>query len=111
MYTTGDKKYVLFPCFGAGLNEGRIYAPTTSLNEDDAANFSKLITECTYFNEIARFANITNDDNKSKEYLKEYFRELKNANSDKSIYMERQPLNIPLIKSVHSQLTHAMNKK
>lgn len=111
MYTTGDKQYVLFPCFGAGLNEGRMFAPTTSLNEDDATKFSKLLTECSYFNEISRFTNLTNDDNRAKEYLKEYFHELKITNNDKSIYKDRKPLNIPLIKSVHTQLTQAMSKK
>lgn len=108
MYITEDKKFILFPASGGKLNEGRLFSPNTSMRERDADLFAKMMIECSYFSEVSRFTNITSNDNKAKNYLKEYFSELKACNNDKEIYKERSPLNIPLINSVHIQLTKAM---
>ncbi|KDM90816.1 hypothetical protein EA58_13730 [Photobacterium galatheae] len=83
------------------------------MRESDSALFAKLLTDCSFFSEISRFANITSDDNQAKNYLKEYFSEYKACNNEKDIYKNRMPLNIPLVNSVHIQLSKAMsmNKK
>lgn len=111
MYTTEDNMFILFPAAGGKLNEERLFSPSTSMSEKDANLFAKMMIECSYFSEVSRFANITNNDELAKNYLKEYFSELKACNKDKDVYKSRMPLSIPLINSVHIQLTKAMAVK
>ena len=109
MYTTFDDKFIVFPCSGLKLNNERLQAPATSLDESDSLKFDSLIINSSFFNEVVRFTNITKNDKAAKNYLKEYFYEFELCNSHKNIYMHRNPIQIPLIKSIHSQLSRTLD--
>lgn len=108
MYTTKDNRYILFPSTGTQMNEERIHSPATSLSAEDSIHFESLLINCDFFNEISRFTNITEDEKKAKEFLKEYFGELALINSDTDLYKKRKAINIPLIKSIHVQLSQLL---
>lgn len=110
MYTTPNKEFILFPCSGSQLNEGRIFSPCANLKEKDAALFSDLLTECTYFSEVQRFSDIIFDDDGARKFLKEFFSELKSANSDMDVYVNRKPMKIPFIKSIHIHLSKTFSQ-
>ena len=105
MYTTSDNEFVLFPCSGSKLTEGRLFSPSANLEEKDADKLSKMMTDCSYFSEVHRFSNLISNDKMARSYLKEFFNELQKANSDTEIYKERKPMKIPFIKSIHVQLS------
>ena len=105
MYTTSDKEFVLFPCSGSKLTEGRLFSPSANLEEKDADKLSLLMTDCSYFSEVQRFSNLISNEKMARNYLREFFNEFKLANNDSEIYKGKKAIKIPYIKSIHAQLT------
>lgn len=107
IYENVSEGFVLVPAAGVRLNS-KVFIRPCLCDGINANKLNDLLCYASSFNEVSRFNCIHQNTIKSATFIKEYFDSYKEDNSYEQVFINKDKVNIPYVKSIHSILASSL---
>ncbi|PSU89770.1 hypothetical protein [Photobacterium kishitanii] len=110
IYESDNKEFIFAPATGVKLNPNVFCKPTLS-DSKDATKLTELINFASSLSEVSRFSSIHQNTQRTTMFIKEYFDSYKEDNSHHKVFIQKDKVSLPYIKSIHSILANSLNSR